>query len=34
MRFDSGFKVIKRYIFHYLMKSVRISGNQRSFEIL
>ena len=28
------FKVIKRYTFHYLIKSVLILGNQSSFEIL
>ena len=28
------FPVIKRYTFHYLMKSAPIPGNQSSFEIL
>ena len=28
------FPVIKRYTFHYLMKSTSIPGNQSSFEIL
>ena len=28
------FPVIKRYIFHYLIKSTPITGNQSSFEIL
>ena len=28
------FPVIKRYIFHYLMKSAHIPGNRSSFEIL
>ena len=28
------FKVIKRYVLHYLMKSVSIPGSENSFEIL
>ena len=31
--FWNCFPVIKRYIFHYLMKSAPILGNQSSFEV-